>query len=351
MFLSICIPTHHGRVHLLQEAIESILSQITGDLKDKVEICISDNAAQDGTQEMVQGYLQAHPGRFVYNRNETDLGGYNFIKVVEIASGKYCWLLGSDDQIAQGGVQKVLHTLAEHPDLAGLSVNRVNLDRSMSRDIGEAYADIVLPPNPEREHIYKSADEILLTCGLYYMYMSAHIFQSELWRQVVRETGEDTIVAMHFRHLHIFTAIVRKHPLWVWHPDKTVRYRTGNDSLVELWRINLFLYFFQCTKDASIAWSAALPGTKRSVYHALMYKCYLIWWNREVLRGHKLDPKYTFRNDLAMLRIIRFFYFSPDFWRDAFPVLITPHSVMKLRVRAKLRNAAIRVVRLLSRGR
>ena len=33
---------------------------------------------------------------------------YNFLKVVEIANGKYCWLLGSDDIIEDGGIDTVL---------------------------------------------------------------------------------------------------------------------------------------------------------------------------------------------------------------------------------------------------
>ena len=47
MRLSICIPTHDGRREQLREAVESVLTQS----KDGVEICISDNASEDGTQE------------------------------------------------------------------------------------------------------------------------------------------------------------------------------------------------------------------------------------------------------------------------------------------------------------
>lgn len=97
--LSICIPTYN-RANYLPEAIESILEQITDDIKDKVEICISDNASTDNTAEIVSRFQDKNICNITYHKNEENIGAdRNFLKVIEIASGEYCWWLGSDDAL------------------------------------------------------------------------------------------------------------------------------------------------------------------------------------------------------------------------------------------------------------
>lgn len=106
--LSICIPTYN-RAEYLPEAIESVLNQVTEDIKDKIEICISDNASTDNTEEIVKMYQAKKICNIIYHKNEENLGAdNNFLKVIEIASGKYCWYLGSDDKLSPLGINKIL---------------------------------------------------------------------------------------------------------------------------------------------------------------------------------------------------------------------------------------------------
>ena len=57
--LSICIPTYN-RAEYLKEALDSIIKQINDTNRDKVEICISDNASEDNTKELIENYRKKH---------------------------------------------------------------------------------------------------------------------------------------------------------------------------------------------------------------------------------------------------------------------------------------------------
>ncbi len=106
--LSICIPTYN-RAAFLGEALDSVISQAT----DEVEIVVSDNASTDNTEALVREYQARFP-RIRYHRNPENLGAdRNFLKVVELGEGEYCWLLGSDDALAEGAIATMLPLLGD----------------------------------------------------------------------------------------------------------------------------------------------------------------------------------------------------------------------------------------------
>ena len=84
-----------------------------------MEIVISDNASTDGTEALVTDYKRRHPSiSIVYYRWPQNMGAdLNYWKVVELATGEYCWLFGSDDTVPPGAVRKVAEMLNEHSDI------------------------------------------------------------------------------------------------------------------------------------------------------------------------------------------------------------------------------------------
>ena len=110
--LSICIPTYN-RAHRLPDAIRSVLREATGE----VELVISDNASADDTDAVVAREVGNFP-RVVFCRASENMGAdRNFLKVVQLAHGDYCWFLSSDDVIAPGGLTRMLHELRENADI------------------------------------------------------------------------------------------------------------------------------------------------------------------------------------------------------------------------------------------
>ncbi|MFH0818073.1 MAG: glycosyltransferase family 2 protein [Candidatus Micrarchaeota archaeon] len=110
--LSICIPTYTRKEKLVR-LLENIAKEARG-LEGEVEACVSDNGSQDGTQE----YLEAARGKTKLKTNfylsKTNDGfDLNVLRVLGLGEGKFLWLMGDDDLIAEGALRKLLEFLKE----------------------------------------------------------------------------------------------------------------------------------------------------------------------------------------------------------------------------------------------
>lgn len=113
-FLSICIPTYNGGENLKYNVNKLIKMQSDFGF----EVCVSDNASNDGTQEFMKDIIDKYD--FVkYHRNEENYGfAYNLDYVLNMANGEYRWLLGDDDEIVEENLGKVISSLKEYkPDI------------------------------------------------------------------------------------------------------------------------------------------------------------------------------------------------------------------------------------------
>lgn len=112
--LSITIPTFN-RAKDLEACLESIALQIreVPALNDLVEVVISDNCSPDNTESVARKY-QSEFANFVYVKNETNVGfDRNTLNVVTHATSTYCWYLGDDDVIQNGGIELVVNRLKD----------------------------------------------------------------------------------------------------------------------------------------------------------------------------------------------------------------------------------------------
>lgn len=108
--LSICIPTYK-RSALLKELLDLILYQLGDDMKDKVEIVISNNPSEgDDTPEVVAPYVKKHDNIHFF-RNETNLGFLNIVKVTEYAQWEYIFMLADDDSLADFAIENVIEMI------------------------------------------------------------------------------------------------------------------------------------------------------------------------------------------------------------------------------------------------
>lgn len=175
--LSICIPTYN-RAAFLGEALDSVIRQAT----DEVEIVISDNASTDHTEALVRDYQSRFP-RIRYHRNPENLGAdRNFLKVVEIAQGEYCWLLGSDDALVDGAIETLLSRLGS-ADI--YLTDRTNMSFSMDEILdahhklhGSAAGTAYECDDP---HQLLQYFEDAIQIGSFFSYISALIVRRNAW--------------------------------------------------------------------------------------------------------------------------------------------------------------------------
>ena len=132
--LSICIPTFNRSQFLIQ-LLNNLKGQITEDLLSYVEICISNNASEDNTKEVVECFMKEHSNlSVVYSENEENIFEENFIKAVEISNAEFCWLIGDDDLPEEGAVARVLQELTTDLDILLFDVK--HFDFNMEEHLG-----------------------------------------------------------------------------------------------------------------------------------------------------------------------------------------------------------------------
>lgn len=328
MLLSICIPTHTGRAAFLRRAVESVAATLPEELESSVEICISDNASSDGTNDVVADLQSSLSVRIVYYRNETDIGLVrNILAVVERASGDFCWLLGSDDTLSEGAITEVVRMLEQHPDTAGMTVNRQRIDYRWPEMVRTDPPD-ELPHDSGRLHVYESAEDALSNCGLAHDYMSMQIVNRRVWLDAVTALGEGTITRTLLGHMHVIGAMIQRQPKWIWYPGHLVTHRTGTSDLDEKLGHDYSGYQLQIMGWRASIWSLLL-GKGTPVYRAVMKKAYHRTANTYVLGRYKLGPGHSLKRDLELLlRMTRYFYWLPEFWLRSFAVLLVPHPAI-----------------------
>jgi glycosyltransferase involved in cell wall biosynthesis len=114
--VSVIIPTYN-RARVLQRAIGSVLSQTYKDF----EILVIDDASTDSTREVLSEKFGAEIkcGRLIYIKNEKHLErSHSRNRGAQSAEGEYIALLDDDDIMLPECLEKLVHYLDEHKDIA-----------------------------------------------------------------------------------------------------------------------------------------------------------------------------------------------------------------------------------------
>lgn len=225
--ISICIPTYN-RGAFLPDLLRSIAKErdaLPDDLRALgLEVVISDNCSSDDTPAQAASFNDLFD--LTYLRQTENIGpDRNFLAVVAAAHGQFCWLMGSDDILEQGGLLRVMQALRQW-NVAGLSVNYVRrsfdlADRRSVRPAVRFRNDIVVT----------GRDEIYRDFVGHWGYLSAHIIRRNLWQAVV-ESGEPLSFLNAYVHIFIMAKMIEQHPSWGYLHDICVGWRGRNDSFV-----------------------------------------------------------------------------------------------------------------------
>lgn len=227
--LSICIPTFN-RAEYLKEALDSILRQVTIENKDLIEIVISDNASTDGTDQLIEYYKDKSLIKIRYKKLKENLGAdKNYLHVVELAKGDYCWMLGSDDAIKPGSINRILYEIENNYDI--YLFNRLE-------------CDIYLKPKKERfwlredigDKIFNLCDpkEFIFYCnhansiGALFSYLSSIVFKRNNWINI---KYDEEFTGTAYSHVYMLLSMIT-------HGNCKLKYiknsfvlsRQGNDS-------------------------------------------------------------------------------------------------------------------------
>lgn len=328
--LSICIPTHDGRAEALDRLLATLEEQLVPELRDRVEVCVSDNGSRDATATVLARRSESLPAPLVTHRFERNDGFTpNLLKVIAIASGDFCWLVGSDDLIAPGAIAEVLAVLASHPDVAGVTLNRYRVD-FLDPENKLYDPPNELPADPGRMHVYDSAHDTFANVGLSHDYISAQVIARELFGAVAHEsTAAELERSKHFAHLLLLGRMVQRRPSWIWHPAALVEHTIGTSALDEDLGHDYTRFQLVVMEGRDTVWSM-LFGRRSPTYKAVMVKAYRRTARPEAIVRLKLGHRHGHRNDLTLLvGLVRYFFWYPPFWIWTVPVLLVPQSIVK----------------------
>jgi hypothetical protein len=323
LLISICVPTHEGRRATLSALLESIIRQ-SGELPGRIEVCISDDDSRDGTAAMVADMARRAPCRVVYRRREVDLGqGHNLLAVTALARGRYCWLLSSDELLAEDALPRVCEMLEALPDATGYVVGAVYVDENdpslRSRALARA-----LHPAGEALRLITGVDAIYDECGNSWCALSWNLVERKRWQRIAVAQRDLVLAHPVCPHIVMLASMAAERPVWGWLPGPLVHQRNATTFLFEHGDVALADRWSQIIRTAAEAWGAVLPPRGRR-WRTRMRLLHQVWGGAEDIRATKLYEKPSVRQQ-GRLALVCLRAFWPDrvYWREVLPTTLAP---------------------------
>jgi glycosyltransferase involved in cell wall biosynthesis len=122
--LTIGIPTFNGGFNFA-ELFESI--KFLGLSDDEYEVLVVDNASNDDTDQIIEGFKQSMPN-LRYHKNTNNIGRVeNWNKVIELSQGKYLIHMNVNDRFMEFDVKKHLNYMDAHPEVSLIMTDILNV--------------------------------------------------------------------------------------------------------------------------------------------------------------------------------------------------------------------------------
>jgi len=185
MLLSICMPTLN-RASFIGETLDSILPQ----LADDMEVVVVDGGSGDGTAEVVARRSAVCP-RIRYHRTAQTVSGApkpsnegydrDCDGSVQLARGRYCWLLPDDDLIVptalptlRAYLERGVALIVVNAEVRSLDLSRQLIPKQMVLD-----GDVSFPQG--------EADRLMEVAGSYLSYAGGVVVRRDWWLARNRE--------------------------------------------------------------------------------------------------------------------------------------------------------------------
>ena len=218
----------------MEETLASIVSQAT----EEVEIVISDNASSDSTAEIVASYKAIFPLIVYYCHSENVGADRNYLKVVELARGEYCWLFGSDDIMKEHAIAKVLSEVKSGADvyLCGLTLCTLDMIPIEKHRILKIETDKVFNLGNEIER--RSYFELAYTTTAFFSFLGSLIVNKKRWDAVAID--EDRFIGSLWSHVAKIFGMLPDGLVVKYFQESLLNKRGDNDSFVDKGMVNRY---------------------------------------------------------------------------------------------------------------
>jgi abequosyltransferase len=138
--ISICIPTYN-RGNCIGQNLDSIISQFSDpEVRENIEIIVSDNASTDNTQSVMEEYAKKFDNIFYYRNSENIGFDRNVLNVIDKATGIFCMPIGDDDAFFPGSISALLQEVKKSPQCPYFMLNYWGYDHELNQPVMAAPA-------------------------------------------------------------------------------------------------------------------------------------------------------------------------------------------------------------------
>lgn len=192
--ISLCFPIYN-RINTFKYTFARTIDEVVRVHSDEIEVVVSVNPDRETLDETILFLNEIKKKtEIVVNINDENIGiGGNGRKVFEAASGKYIWMIGDDDFILPGCLERLLKAIHEHPDIGWmyLAYSRLNgYPEDTSSKIVELTSCLFKKSGylPDGK---KSVIDAHNWFGGKMLFSSANIFLKSAWQEVADENMND----------------------------------------------------------------------------------------------------------------------------------------------------------------
>lgn len=315
MLLSICIPTYN-RADTLIVLLNSIIRQSSPINADKFEIVICDNDSMDNTTEIVGALRPGIQIPIRYIKHSTNIGLIkNVLSVVDHASGKFCWLVGSDDLLEPGSINRVLDIINQYPQVKVLLPQFNVYDSTLTHKAKDTFRPIYRFNDEEVILNFEPASEdIIIELG----YLSILIFDRQAWNNV---PNQKQFEFNNYYHISKIIRIAQQNPIMILQ-EKLVGYRGNNDS------VRAEIGVFERTRILIEENEELFRDTLDETSYRKNMKKHLIFHIKGYLINVQLHL--SFKNRVKLFKMLyRFYKTEPYFWKSIALHLFIPAFIIR----------------------
>lgn len=176
--LTIAIPTYNR-----EKYVRRLLKTITPELNDEVEVLVSDNASTDNTDSMISLEFP----NVTYYRNSVNMGAdRNFLECYKKAGGEYVWLVGSDDIVIEGAIERILTYIKKNSSrmcpLIFLNHASFYGEYNGMNNCGKAFLNI-----QKKDEILLTKQELIKYTGRQLTFMSAFLLRNDSVKGIAKK--------------------------------------------------------------------------------------------------------------------------------------------------------------------
>jgi len=302
MLLSICIPTYN-RADCLRKCLSGLLSQINGELKDIVEIIVSDNASTDNTRDVVNNYKSYQ--NFSYYRNQNNLGmDGNFYACYRYASGKFIWIFSDDDFLLPNALGLIVRLLQNNQDLGVCYLNSEWADDIDSVDI--------MPVTKLNEKFSFSSKEFINEINYWITFLTGNIINKDLIKDKI--FPDENMGTLFVQLSWVIPAIfASKKNVLV--QEKVILCKANNTGGYKLFEV--FGTNFNSVLNRMINRKIINPSVKHTINRKLISNFF---------PSFILSERNSFKSEDAFLTLLKVFWRYDIFWTKLVPMFIARKS-------------------------